>query len=142
MVFFGSHQCHHLHGVWHRQAEGQKREMAHTGSHLAPTGHRWREHWGLDRYESLASQDHAQEVQIWRSFDFDDTNRALSLLDSPIKSPYHFLYHQPKTQPATRNFATFIISRLQIPLPPAAKKNLPARLRTTKNPFPYTLESS
>ena len=78
--------------------------MAHTGSHLAPTSHRWREHWGLDGDESLASQDHAQEVQIWCSLDFDDTNRALSLLDGPIESPFQFLYYQPKTQPATRNF--------------------------------------
>ena len=85
--------------------------MAYSGSHLAPTGYRWREHWGLDRYESLASQDHAQEVQIWRSLDFDDTNRAISILDNPIESPFHFSYHQAKTQNATRNFATFAILR-------------------------------
>ena len=83
--------------------------MAHTGSHLAPTGHRWGEHWGLDGDESLASQNDAQEVQIWCSLDFDDTNRALSLLDGPIESPFQFLYHQLKTQPATRNFVTFAI---------------------------------
>ena len=83
--------------------------MAYSGSHLAPTGYRRREHWGLVRDESLASQDHAQEVQIWRSLDFDDTNRAISLLDNPLESPFQFLYHQLKTQPATRNFATFAI---------------------------------
>ena len=85
--------------------------MAYSGSHLAPTGYRWREHWGLVRDESLASQDHAQEVQIRDSFDYRRTNRALSLLDNSIESPYHFSYHQPKTQPATRNFATFAILR-------------------------------
>ena len=58
--------------------------MAYSGSHLAPTGYRWREHWGLVRDESLASQDHAQEVQIRDSFDYHRTNRALSLLDGKI----------------------------------------------------------
>ena len=80
--------------------------MAHTGSHLAPTGYRWREHWGLVRDESMASQNHAQEVQIRDSFDYRRTNRALSLLDSPIESPFQFFV--PSTQNATRNFATFI----------------------------------
>ena len=81
--------------------------MAYSGSHLAPTGYRRREHWGLVRDESLASQDHAQEVQIWRSLDFDDTNRAISLLDNPIESPFQFMYHQPKTQPATLQLCNF-----------------------------------
>ena len=65
------------------------------------------------RDESLASQNDAQEVQIRRSLDFDDTNRAISLLDNPIESPFQFMYHQPKTQPATRNFATFAILRFR-----------------------------
>ena len=81
--------------------------MAYSGSHLAPTGYSWREHWGLVRDESLASQDHAQKVQIWHSFGDGHTNRALSLLDSPIESPYHFSYHQPKTQPATLQLSQF-----------------------------------
>lgn len=88
--------------------------MAHSGSHLAPAGYRWREHWGLVRDESLASQDHAQEVQIWHSDDYRRTNRALSLLDSPIESPYHFcsINHKNATRNfATRNFATFAILR-------------------------------
>ena len=89
--------------------KAKKGEMAHTGSHLAPTGHRWRKYRCLDGYESMASQNDAQEVQIWHSFDFDDTNRAISLLDNPIESPFQFLYHQPKTQPATLQLSRFCI---------------------------------
>ena len=111
--------------------------MAHTGSHLAPTGHRWREHWGLDRYESLASQNDAQEVQIRRSFDYRRTNRAISLLDNPIESPFQFMYHQPKTQPATRNFATFTILHFSSlhPLPQRAVPNLEGNVHITPLAF-------
>ena len=75
--------------------------MAYSGSHLAPTGYRWREHWGLVRDESMASQNHAQEVQIRDSFDYHRTNRAISLSDNPIESPFQFF--APSTQNATRN---------------------------------------
>ena len=92
--------------------------MAHTGGHLAPTGHRWREHWGLVRDESMASQNDTQEVQIRDSFDYHRTNRALSLLDNPIESLFQFFV--PSTQNATRNpqlsrfrdFAFFVLPQL------------------------------
>ena len=42
--------------------------MAHIRSYTADDGcHRW-QYWGMGRYATLASQDYAQEIQVWHTF--------------------------------------------------------------------------
>ena len=48
--------------------------MAYTRKHLAPTGYNRWQHRRMVGYKSLASQDLAQEIQVWYSSDCDNTN--------------------------------------------------------------------
>lgn len=41
--------------------------MAHIRSYTAYDGSNWRQHRSMDRYATLASQDDAQEVQVWHT---------------------------------------------------------------------------
>ena len=75
------HQHHYIYDVWHRQAEGQERKMAHIRGHAADDGYRWWQHRGMGRYADLASQDHAQEVPVW---DTHNNHHADSLSDVSV----------------------------------------------------------
>ena len=55
--------------------------MACSGNDTASACHRWRECWSLVWCESVASQDHAREVQIRHSFDYGYASRDSCLPD-------------------------------------------------------------
>ena len=55
--------------------------MACSGNDTASACHRWRERWSLVWRESVASQDHAREVQIRHSFDYGYASWASCLPD-------------------------------------------------------------
>ena len=41
--------------------------MAHIRGNTAADGSHWRQYWGMGRYATLASQDDAQEIQVWHT---------------------------------------------------------------------------
>ena len=49
--------------------ESQARQLAHIGGNLADTCSHWRKYWSIAWDEGLASQDDAQEVQVWSHSD-------------------------------------------------------------------------
>ena len=48
--------------------------MAHIRSYTADDGSLWRQHRSMDRYATLASQDEAQEVQVWHTCNNNHTS--------------------------------------------------------------------
>lgn len=55
--------------------------MASSVNDFVPACHRWWKRWSLVWRESVASQDHAREVQIRHSFDYGYASRASCLSD-------------------------------------------------------------
>ena len=52
---------------WLGQIQSQEREMAYIGGYAADDGSHRRQHRSMDRYAALASQNDAQEVQVWNT---------------------------------------------------------------------------
>ena len=50
-----------------QNAEEDVSQMAHIRSYTADDCRHWRQHRSLGRYATLASQDDAQEVQVWHT---------------------------------------------------------------------------
>ena len=47
--------------------ESQTRQVENIGGDIAFTCRIWRFYWGMVGHEGLAPQDHAPQVQVWRS---------------------------------------------------------------------------
>ena len=63
--------------------------MAHIRGYTADYGcHRW-QHWGMGRYATLASQDYAQEIQVWHTFNthYADCLGGLSAYNHIMTAP-------------------------------------------------------
>ena len=63
--------------------------MAHIRSYTADDGcHRW-QYWGMGRYATLASQDYAQEIQVWHTFNkhYADCFGGLSAYNHIMTAP-------------------------------------------------------
>ena len=65
--------------VWNRQVEGETIEMESIRGYTTGVGSDRRQYWGLAGNEDLASQDSAQEIQIWSTPDSDNSDFTFNI---------------------------------------------------------------